>query len=92
MHTSNLKYLVEFLGTAILSLAIFATGNYLFIGATLASMIFLIGNVSGGAFNPAVAIAMYKQGKLAGKDLIPYIAVEIFGAIAGLYVSNLTKM
>jgi glycerol uptake facilitator-like aquaporin len=55
-------------------------------------MIFLIGNVSGGAFNPAVAIAMYKQGKLAGKDLIPYIAVEIFGAIAGLYVSNLTKM
>ncbi len=79
------KYIVEFLGTMFLTLVIFATGNWVAIGAALAIGVLLGGPVSGGAFNPAVAISLYSSGKLAKNDLIPYIIVEILGALAASY-------
>ena len=79
------KYLVEFLGTMFLVFIIFATGNYLAIGAALAIGVFLGGQISGGAFNPAVAFALYNAGKITKSDLLPYIIVEILGALAGFY-------
>jgi aquaporin Z len=79
------KYLVEFLGTMFLVFVIFATGNWLAIGAGLAIPVLLGGAISGGAFNPAVAIALYASGKLSQTDLIPYIIVEILGALAAFY-------
>ena len=80
------KYLVEFLGTMFLVFIIFATGNYLAIGAALAIGVFLGGHISGGAFNPAVAFALYNAGKLSKGDLLPYIIVEILGGLAGFEV------
>jgi aquaporin Z len=80
------KYLVEFLGTMFLVFIIFSTGNYLAIGAALAIGVFLGGAISGGAFNPAVAFALYNSGKLSKSDLLPYIVVEILGALAGFEV------
>jgi len=77
------KYLVEFLGTMFLMFVIFSTGNYLAIGAALALVVFLGGPVSGGAFNPAVAVGLYSAGKLSTSDLLPYVIVEILGALAG---------
>lgn len=77
------KYLVEFLGTLFLVFVIFATGNYLAIGAALAIGVMLGGAISGGAFNPAVAISLYSAGKLSRQDLIPYIVVQILGGLAG---------
>lgn len=77
------KYLVEFLGTMFLVFIIFATGNYLAIGAALAIGVFLGGSISGGAFNPAVAIGLHSAGKLPTADLLPYILVEVLGALAG---------
>ncbi len=79
------KYLVEFLGTMFLMFTIFATGNWLAIGAALAIAVLLGGAVSGGAFNPAVAISLYAAGKLAKSDVIPYVIVEILGALAAFY-------
>jgi len=77
------KYLVEFLGTMFLSFIIFATGNYLAIGAALAVIALLGGPVSGGSYNPAVTLALYNSGKLMKSDIVPYIIVEILGALAG---------
>lgn len=82
------KYIVEFLGTLFLSFIIFKTGNYLAIGISLAVAVLLGGNISGGAFNPAIAVAMYIKNKIPFNNLILYIIVEILGAIAGLYLSN----
>ena len=79
------KYLVEFLGTMFLSFIIFSTGHYLAIGAALAIGVLLGGPISGGAFNPAVAISLYAAGKLAKSDVLPYIIVEILGALAAFY-------
>jgi hypothetical protein len=77
------KYLVEFLGTLFLVFVIFATGNYLAIGAALAIGVLLGGAISGGAFNPAVAVAFMYAGKIPRYDLIPYIVAQIAGGLAG---------
>ena len=79
------KYLVEFLGTMFLMFVIFATGNWAAIGAALAVAVFLGGAISGGAYNPAVTIALYAAGKIQKSDLIPYIIVQILGALAAFY-------
>ena len=77
------KYLVEFLGTLFLVFVIFATGNYLAIGAALAVAIILGGAISGGAYNPAVSIALMYAGKIPRSDLIPYIIAQVAGGLAG---------
>ena len=79
------KYLVEFLGTMFLMFVIFATGNWVAIGAALAVAVLLGGAISGGAFNPAVAISLYSAGKIAKSDVLPYIIAEILGALAAFY-------
>ena len=58
------KYLVEFLGTMFLMFVIFATGHWVAIGAALAIAVMLGGAISGGAYNPAVAVSLYAAGKL----------------------------
>lgn len=80
------KYLVEFFGTALLTFTIFWSGNWLAIGAALAIAVLLGGAISGGAYNPAVVIALYHAGKLSKSEVIPYILVEILGAITGFYM------
>ena len=77
------KYLVEFLGTLFLVFVIFATGNYLAIGAALALAILLGRAISGGAFNPAVSIALMYAGRMPRSDLIPYIVAQVAGGLAG---------
>ncbi len=80
------KYIVEFLGTMFLMFVIFTTGNWLAIGAALGIAVLLGGAISGGAFNPAVAISLYAAGKLPKSDVLPYVIVEILGALAAFYV------
>jgi aquaporin Z len=79
------KYLVEFLGTMFLMFVILSTGHWAAIGAALAVAVMLGGAISGGAYNPAVAVSLYAAGKLSKSDLIPYIIVEILGALAAFY-------
>ena len=83
------KYVVEFLGTLFLVFVILATGNYLAIGAALAIAVLLGGAISGGAFNPAVAIVLIVSGKISSKDIIPYIVAEIAGALAAFQLVKL---
>ena len=77
-----LSYLAEFLGTFVLLYVIFATNNYLAIGATLAAIVFVGGPISGGMFNPAVTLAMYYAKKMPAMDVMPYIVAQIAGALA----------
>ena len=83
------KYIVEFLGTLLLTFVILATGNWLAIGAALAIAALLGGPISGGAFNPAVAIAYLASGKISSSDVIPYIISEIAGALAAFELVKL---
>ncbi len=80
--------MVEFLGTLFLVFVIFATGNYIAIGLALAIAVFLGGPISGGAYNPAVALALFSAGKLSKMDLMPYIIAQIGGGLAGAYLAT----
>ena len=65
--------------------AIIATGHWVAIGAALAIAVLLGGAISGGAYNPAVAVSLYAAGKLPKSDVMPYVVVEILGALAAFY-------
>jgi glycerol uptake facilitator-like aquaporin len=77
------KYIVEFLGTFLLSVVVFSTSNYLAHGAALAIGVFLGGSISGGMFNPAIATSMMVANKITQMDYILYMIVEVLGALAG---------
>jgi len=80
------KYIVEFFGTMLFVYIILATGNALAIGATLALLILLMGNISGGHVNPAVSIVMAAAGKLPTTDLVPYCIAQILGGLVALEI------
>ena len=80
------KCLVEFFGTMFLMFIILATNNYIAIGSALALNVLVGGNISGGAFNPAVAIGLAESNKIPKQDLIPYIVSEIVGACLAIYL------
>ena len=86
------NYLVEFIGTALFVYVILATGNPLAIGATLALITLIIGNISGGYVNPAVSIVMASVGKLNTNDLVPYCLAQIFGGLTALELYKRVKI
>lgn len=92
------KYIVELIGTFFLVYAVghaVIGGNPLApiaIGLMLMVMIFAGGHISGAHFNPAVTIGVWLRGKCAAKDVVPYIASQMVGAVlAGFVVMFLQK-
>jgi aquaporin Z len=58
-------------------------------GLSVLTMAYAVGHVSGGHFNPAVTVGVFAAGRFPAKDILPYILVQVVGAIAGagiLYV------
>lgn len=45
-------------------------------------MVYAVGHISGGHFNPAVSVGLFIGGRFNGKDLLPYIVSQVIGAIA----------
>ena len=50
-------------------------------GLTVLTMAFAIGHISGCHLNPAVSIGLWAGGRFPAKELIPYIVVQVIGAI-----------
>lgn len=79
-------YAAEFLGTFLLLLCILATNaNPLFMGVGFAVILLLASSLSGAHINPAVSIVQYLRGFLPARDLAPYIASQVAGAVACMY-------
>lgn len=84
------KYLTEFIGTFFLVLTIGCTVipgaagviAPLAIGFALMVMIFAGGHISGGHYNPGVTTAVWLRGRCDTKDVVPYIASQVLGALA----------
>jgi aquaporin Z len=93
------KYLVELIGTFFLVLTVGCTvidkgaGPLapIAIGAALMVMIFAGGHVSGGHYNPAVTLGVWMRGKCDGKDVLPYWAAQIAGALIAAAVVRFLK-
>jgi aquaporin Z len=95
------RYLAEFIGTAWLvfggcgsavlaaafpELGIGLAGVSLAFGLTVLTMAYAIGHISGCHLNPAVSVGLWAAGRFPAADLLPYIAAQVAGAVAGAAV------
>jgi aquaporin Z len=58
-------------------------GVALAFGLTVLTMAFAIGHISGCHLNPAVTVGLWAGGRFSAKDILPYIAAQVLGAVAG---------
>jgi len=89
------KYIMEFIGTFFLVLAICMTvigglGNLapIAIGSTLMVMIYAGGHISGAHYNPAVTLAVLMRGKCDLRDVPGYMIAQVLAAIAAAFIAQ----
>ena len=58
-------------------------GIALTFGLVVMAMIYSFGDISGAHLNPAVTLGFWLAGRLPAADVAPYVASQIFGALAG---------
>jgi aquaporin Z len=77
------------LAAAFPNLGIGFLGVALAFGLTVLTMAFAIGHISGAHLNPAVSVGLVAGKRFPMSDLVPYVAAQVLGGIAGagvLYV------
>jgi aquaporin Z len=93
------KYIAEFIGTFFLVLTVgctvMSTGTGvippLAIGSALMVMVYAGGHVSGGHYNPAVTLAVFLRGRCPAKDVLPYMAAQVLGALIAAAVASFLR-
>lgn len=78
-------------GSAVLAagvpeLGIGFVGVSLAFGLSVLTMAYAVGHISGGHFNPAVTIGLWAGGRFTTREILPYWAVQVAGAIAAAAV------
>jgi aquaporin Z len=74
------------LAAAYPSLGIGFAGVAFAFGLTVLTMVYAVGHISGGHFNPAVTIGVWASGRLPASDILPYWIAQVLGAIAAAAV------
>ncbi len=57
-------------------------GVSLAFGLTVVTWVYAFGHISGGHLNPAVSVGLWMGGRFPASELVPYIVVQVLGAIA----------
>jgi glycerol uptake facilitator-like aquaporin len=70
------------------NVAIALLANALATGAGLVAIILMFGPISGAHFNPVVTLSAAWQGHVPGREVLPYIAMQILGAFAGVAAAH----
>jgi glycerol uptake facilitator-like aquaporin len=71
------------------NIALALLANAIATGAALYALITALGPYSGAHFNPLVSIAMASAGAMRWRDVGPYIAAQVIGAICGVWLAHL---
>jgi aquaporin Z len=74
------------LAAAFPDLGIGFVGVALAFGLTVLTMAFAIGHISGCHLNPAVTLGLWAGGRHPVGEVVPYIVVQVLGAIAGAFM------
>ncbi|MGP8071829.1 MAG: aquaporin [Thermoplasmata archaeon] len=108
--SSTQKYTAEFIGTFGLLLSVSGAALFtsvlevdfaarvllisLALGAGVIGMIYAVGDISGGHFNPAVTVAMWATGRLPARDVVPYVIAQVLGGLlaVGIIVGVLSGL
>ena len=56
-------------------------GVALAFGLTVLTMVYAVGGISGGHFNPAVSVGLWLGKRFSGKEVLPYIVTQVVAAI-----------
>ena len=56
-------------------------GVSLAFGLTVVTWVYAFGHISGGHLNPAVSVGLWMGGRFSASELVPYIVVQVLGAI-----------
>ena len=80
-----MRYFIEFVGTFLFVSVILVTGNPIAIGVALAAVVFWGGKISGGAFNPAVALGLYARNNIDTQQFFIYVTVQLLAAVCAYY-------
>jgi aquaporin Z len=77
-------------GTAVVGAAVpFGVGHLgvaLAFGLTVLTGVYALGHISGGHFNPAISVGLVVARRFSAKDLLPYVAAQLGGAVTGAFV------
>jgi aquaporin Z len=76
-------------GATPINLGIGLVGVALAFGLTVLTMAYSIGHISGCHLNPAVSVGLCVGGRFKGSELLPYIAAQVVGAMAGAWVLSI---
>lgn len=68
--------------------AIALLANTVATAAALVALILTFGPISGGHFNPAVSMADASQGGLEWREVPGYVAAQVLGAVAGVWIAH----
>ncbi|HKS89928.1 MAG TPA: aquaporin Z, partial [Stellaceae bacterium] len=69
------------LAAAFPGLGIGFVGVSLAFGLTVLTMVYAVGHISGGHFNPAVTCGLWAAGRCEFRQVVPYILAQVIGAI-----------
>ena len=61
-------------------------GVSLAFGLTVVTMVYAVGHISGGHFNPAVTVGLLAAGRIKTPDILPYIVAQVIGAVLAAWV------
>ena len=70
------------------NVAIALLANTIATGAGLVALILMFGTISGAHFNPAVTLSEAWQKNVPSREVLPYIAVQVAGAFAGVAAAH----
>ncbi len=70
------------------NIAIALLANAIATGCILYVIITTLGPISGAHFNPAVTLAFWLRGQIAGGEAGKYVAVQIIGGILGVWAAH----
>lgn len=70
------------------NVAIALLANTIATGAGLVALILMFGTISGAHFNPVVSLSEAWQRNLPWREVLPYIAVQVIGAFAGVAAAH----
>jgi aquaporin Z len=84
------KLIAEFIGTLFLVTAALLGGGPA-AAATLVIVIYAMGHVSGGHYNPAVSFGVFLRGRMSQRELIEYVVAQAAAALVAVVFYKLLK-